>query len=112
MHGSLWIPVISTAFYIKPTGPDSAQISGCSALCNVLPIPWSVRANREGQRLVYHYRRGIIHYFLPRSYGTKLRELGPNTTNYLDFNSGGNYFCAKGKKDEPVWCGYKVCGSC
>ena len=104
MHGSLWIPVISTAFYIKPTGPDSAQISGCSALCNVLPIPWSLRANREGQSLVYDLYDAFL------CYGTKLRELGPNTTNYLDFNSGGNFFCAKGQKDEPLWCGYKVCG--
>ena len=93
--GSCCVPILlTTAFCIKPTSPDSAVASGVT-FCTVLPIPWSVRLNR--------------------THGTRLRGLvnpsDPNSLAIFDFNERGSCYCQKGSKEELLACGAQLSGA-
>ena len=93
--GSCILPVIWTTFKITPTGPDSANATGCSFCLNVIPIPWSISLNREGERRL----RGLIN------------PADPNSHAIFDFNHAGNCYCQKGGNGEAVAWGVQLCGA-
>lgn len=92
--GSCCLPIIWTAFCIKPTGPDTAQASGVSFLGNVLPIPWSFAMNRQGHRL-----------------GGLINPADPNSYANFDFSSSGNCICQKDHNETPLACHLQLCGA-